>query len=94
MNIPIVIQSLNELACWLECSKQNQDIIHEIIKELEMPNINELKLRQLRVKLSTKMLFNPKWMGEIYVPNFDGDGTPFAWSNYLSQVADICQRNL
>lgn len=51
MNIPVVIQTLRELADWLECSKQNQN-------------------------------------------DFIGDGTTYAWWNYLIQVADICQKNL
>lgn len=93
-NINIVIQTLNELSCWLECSKQNQDDIKKIIAELESPDIDELKLHQLRIKLSRKILFHPKCLGEVYVPNFVGDGTPYAWSNYLSRVADICERNL
>lgn len=94
MNIHIVVQTLQELSCWLEGSKQNQEKIEEIIAELANPDIDELKLQQLKFKLSTKMLFHPKWLGEVYVPNFVGDGTPFAWSNYLSRIADICQENL
>lgn len=94
MNIHIVIQTLQELSGWLEGSKHNQEKIKEIIAELESPDIDELKLQQLKFMLSTKMLFHPKWLGDVYVPNFVGDGTPFAWSNYLSRVADICQENL
>lgn len=94
MNRYIVIQTLDELSCWLECSKQNQDKIIEIIKELEKTNINEFRLDQLREQLSTKILFHPKCLGDIYVSNFIGDGTICAWQNYLNHVADICQKNL
>ena len=94
MNIPIVIQTLQKLSDWLACSKPNQDIITEIIKELEKPDIDERKLTSIKMQLSTKMLFHPKWLGDIYIPNFIGDGSVCAWCNYLSRIAEICQKNL
>lgn len=94
MNIPIVIQTLKELSDWLECSKPNQDTIIGIIKELEKTDIDERRSHQLKWQLSTKMLFNPKCLGDVYISNFIGDGSHYAWYNYLSQVADICQKNL
>ena len=93
-NINIVIQSLQELSCWLECSKPNQDEIKKIVIELESSDIDDLKVKQLRMKLSKKILFHPKYLGDVYVPDFVGDGTPCAWVNYLNNVAEICQKNL
>ncbi len=93
MNIPIVIQALRELSNWLEGSLYKNDII-EIIEELENTDINEFRLRQLKNKLSTKILFHPKCLGDIYIPNFIGDGSIDPWYSYLSQVADLCQKNL
>lgn len=92
MDIPIVIQTLRELSNWLEGS--NKDKITEIIKELEDTDINEYRLRQLKYQLSTKMLFHPKCLGDLHIPDFIGDGSVYAWYNYLSQVADLCQKNL
>ena len=92
MNIPIVIQTLKELSNWLE--GPNKDKITEIIKELENTDINEYRSRQLKYQLSTKMLFAPKCLGDLHIPNFVGDGSAYAWYNYLNRIADICQKNL
>ncbi len=94
MNIPIVIKTLRELSGWLECSKEHQKEIIKIINELEQPDIDETRLKQIKFFLSTKMLFHPKCLGDLYIPTFIGDGTAFAWWNYLSYVADICQKEL
>lgn len=94
MNISVVIQTLRELADWLECSKQNQNRIMGIINELEGANIDEHRLHQLKFQLSTEGMFHHKWLGDTYIPDFIGDGTAYAWWNYLLQVADICQKNL
>lgn len=94
MDIPVVIHALRELSDWLECSKPNQKIIIEIINELEKTDIDERRLSQLKFQLTAKNLFHPKWIGDIYNPDFIGDGTACAWYNYLSYVEDICQKNL
>lgn len=94
MNIPVVIQALRELSVWLECSRENQEVVIKVIKELEKPNIGEVELKQLKRQLSKEILFHPKCLGDLYISTFTGDGTAFAWWNYLSQIADICQKNL
>ncbi len=94
MNIPLVIKTLKELSVWLDCSRTNQERLYEIINELEDPELTEFRLKQIKSELSTKMLFHPKCFGDIYVPNFIQDGKSFAWQNYLTQVAEICQNNL
>ena len=94
MNIPLVISTLKELSCWLDNSKSDQDRLHEIIRELEESELNECRLQQIKCELLAKVLFNPKWLGEVYVPGFIGDGTSYAWQKYLTQVAEICQNNL
>lgn len=94
MNIPMVIQTLKELYVWLDGSRSNQERLYKIINELEASELTEYRLKQLKYELSTKVLFHPKCFGDIYVPDFIGDGTPFAWGNYLAQVAEICQNNL
>ena len=30
----------------------------------------------------TKMLFHPKYLGDIYASDFVGDGSTYAWWNY------------
>lgn len=94
MNIPVVIKTLRELSAWLEGSRSNQEKIDKIINELEAFKLTEYRLQQLKFQLSTKMLFHPKYFGDIYVPHFVGDGTTYAWLNYLVQVAEVCQKNL
>lgn len=94
MNIPAVIEALKELSDWLDGSKSNQERVNRIIGELGKPDISEQQLQALRFELSTKMLFHPKYLGDIYVPDFVGDGSAYAWWNYLAEVAKICQVNL
>ena len=94
MNIPVVIKTLRELSVWLDGSRPNQEKIDNIINELEASELTEYRLQQLKFQLSTKMLFHPKYFGDIYVPCFIGDGTPYAWQNYLAQVAEVCPKNL
>lgn len=92
MNKAIVAHTLKELSGWLEDSYKDE--ITEIAEELENTDINKFRLQQLKYKLSTEMLFHPKCLGDVYIPDFIGDGSPFAWQNYLCQIADICQKNL
>ncbi len=92
-DIPKVIEALRELLQWLEQTNFNERV-SEIIHELEDHEINAFKLQQPKKELSTENLFHPKCLGDVYVPGFAGDGTAFAWWNYLNSVAEICQRNL
>ena len=91
MNIPLVIKTVKKLSVWLDCSKPNQERLNKIINELENSELTEYRLQQLRFELSSKMLFHPKCLGDIYVPGF---GSNIAWQNYLDRVANICQKNL
>ena len=91
MNIPLVVSTLKEVSGWINNASEQ---LNKIIDELENSELSDFRLNQLRYELSTKMLFHPKCLGDYYVPGFVGDGTPFAWGNYLCQVAEICQNNL
>lgn len=91
MNIPIVIKALRKLSNWLDDA--NKETITKIIEELENTNISEFRLRQLKYQLSTEMLFHPKYLGDLYIPNFRG-GNNISWHKYLIKVADLCQKNL
>lgn len=93
MDIPKVIETLKELADWLkgmECAER----VNRIIAALEDPRISSSELARIKEQLSTKDLFNVRALGDIYVPDFVGDGTTYAWWNYLYRVAEICQENL
>lgn len=93
MDIPKVIETLKELSNWLsgmECAKR----VNGIIRALETPNIGSSELARIKGQLSTKDLFNVRALGDVYVPDFVGDGTTYAWWNYLGEVAEICQENL
>ena len=93
MSIELVIQKLTELSDWLSLGQceGHQHTVDDAIKELSQPDLSELKLRQLKMLLSDKVLFHPKCLGDVAIVEF-GDGN--AWYNYLSEIADICQENL
>lgn len=93
MDIPKVIETLKELSNWLsgmECAER----VNRIIRALEDPDIGSSELAMIKKQLSTADLFNVRALGDIYVPGFVGDGTTYAWWNYLGCVAEICQNNL
>ncbi len=88
-----IIEALNELLRWLEHTNYSERV-NGIIQRLEAPDTSAFELQQLKKEISTENLFHPKCLGDVYVPDFIGDGTPFAWWNYLYSVAEICQKNL
>lgn len=92
-NIPKVIEVLKEVSDFL-AEGSYREIVDGVIRELEKPDIGDLEVRQLKAKLSKDYLFNIKYLGEAYAPNFAGDGTSYAWWNYLYSAAEICQNNL
>lgn len=93
MNIPKVIEALKELSIWLE-GMECAERVNRLIAALEVPDIDSSELARIKRQLSTKDLFNVRALGDVYVPGFVGDGTSYAWWNYLGSVAEICQRNL
>ena len=94
MSISVVIDTLKELSNWLSGSPINQEKVNEIIRKLERSDITASELKEIKFQLSAKMMFHPKWLGDVYVPGFVGDGTGWAWYHYLDQVAKVCQSNL
>lgn len=92
-NIPKVVEALKEVSDYL-VKGSYREIVDGFIRELENPDIDDSELRQLKTKLSKDYLFDKKYLGEAYAPDFVGDGTAFAWWNYLYSVAEICQNNL
>ena len=92
-NIQSVILALEELAGWLDGFGFQQEI-SEIIDQLKHGPLNELEYQKIKRRLSSDALFHPKCLGDIYVPDFVGDGASYAWWNYLSSIAKICQNNL
>ena len=92
-NIQSVILALEELAGWLDGFRFQQEI-NEIIDQLKHGSLNEWEYQKIKRRLSPEALFHPKCLGDIYVPDFVGDGTSYAWWNYLSSVAKICQNNI
>lgn len=94
MDISLVLQELKGLSAWLKDSEPNREIVDKIVEELERGEPDAHRAEQLKLMLSTKMLFHPKWLGDVCVSGFVGDGTACAWMNYLSHIADVCQNNL
>lgn len=89
MNILRVVKALKELSGLLEGS-HCRERVDKIIRELEYSDIDELRLQQIKHELSTKILFHPKCLGDVYVQGFDQN----EWWDYLYSIADICQRSL
>ena len=92
-NTEPVIRALEELSGWLTGFAFQQEI-DDIIDRLRRGPLSEWERKKIRQRLSGQVLFHPKCMGDIYVPDFVGDGTSYAWWNYLSGIAKICQNNL
>ena len=88
-----VIRALEELSGWLTGFAFQQEI-DDIIDRLRRGSLNEWEREKIKRRLSHESLFHPKCLGDIYVPDFVGDGTTYAWWNYLSSIAKICQNNL
>ena len=89
-----VIAALEELAGWLEVSPGNQKQVLECVEKLKRPELTDFQRRQVRHLLSGEMLFHPKWLGDLYLPDFPADGTRWPWHNYLARIRDLCQREL
>lgn len=93
-DISLVIRTLKELSGWLDGFSDFQQRVNKTIDRLESGPLNEFERRKIKRELSHEVLFHPKCLGDIYVPDFPADGTSYPWWNYLSKVAKICQENL
>ena len=94
MDTELVIRALEELAGWLVDIPTFHQRVSDSIDRLRRGPLNEWERGKLKRELSGELLFHPKCLGDVYVPDFVGDGTTCAWWNYLSKVAEICQKNL
>lgn len=93
-DVNLVMSTLKELSSWLGTYPARQEI-ENIIGRLEhYPALSREELETIKRMLSREMLFHVRWLGDIDVPGFVGDGTTYAWWNYLGEIADICQNNL
>lgn len=91
MDIQLVINALEELSILLDGpSPARREQIDQIIVKLRTPSATAFQIRQLKRELSKDILFHPKCLGEVIVPNF----TSYEWGDYLSSIADLCQQNL
>ena len=90
----LVIQTLKELSGWLEVSPGNRQKIDEVIARLERGPLREAERERMKRLLSHDGMFHVRWLGDVYVPDFPGEGPGIPWWNYLSKVAEICQKNL
>ena len=93
MDTELVTRALEELSGWLTGFSFQQEI-DDIIDRLRRGPLSEWERGRIKQRLSREVLFHPKCMGDIYVPDFTGDGTTYAWWNYMSELAEICQKNL
>lgn len=89
-----VIAALEELAGWLEAFPGNRKQVEACIEKLKRPELTDFQRRQVRHMLSGDMLFHPKWLGDLWLPDFPPDGSRWPWQNYLARVRDLCQRGL
>ncbi len=94
MDIELVIRTLKELLSWVGTYPARRDI-ERILSQLERwPSLSAAERKEIKHMLSCDMLFHVRWLGDIDVPGFVGDGTTYAWWNYLSGIAELCQKNL
>lgn len=94
-DIALVIRTLKEMSGWISFSEGNRQRIDAAVERLERwPSLSEAEREKLKLLLSREGMFHVRWLGDIDVPDFPGDGTSYPWWNYLSKVADICQKNL
>ena len=56
--------------------------------------MSEAERKKLKLLLSREGMFHIHWLGDLYVPDFIGEGTGDPWWNYLDKIAKICQKNL
>lgn len=89
MKIQTLVCRLRRLAYWLRDSKKAKQLVLDAASELEQGGLTDFRRRQLRHLLSSEMLFHPKWLGDLYIPDFEGD-----WWVYLSELAAFCQQVL
>ena len=95
MDIDLVICSLKELSGWVSFSEYNRKKIEETVEKLEhWSTLSEAERGEIKHLLSCDMMFHIKWLGDLYVPGFTGEGPGIPWWNYLHKIADICQKNL
>ena len=90
MNKEVVVAALEELSAYLEYGGHKEEI-DGIIEELKGSEMSEMRRRQVKFRLSSKVLFHPKCLGDVYVPKFPDYG---AWMDYLAKIEGICQDNL
>ena len=89
-----VIAALKELVGWLEVSPGSRTQVEAGIEHLKRPGLTDFQRRQVRRTLSGEILFHPKWLGNLYLPDFPADGTRRPWHSYPARVRDLCQRAL
>lgn len=87
----LVLSALQELSGWIGPDDTLERAMEQVERydELSLPELEKLKRT-----LSHDGMFHIKWLGDRWVLGFVGDGTAYAWWNYLSKIADICQKDL
>lgn len=94
-DIGLVIAALRELSGWVSFSEGNRQRLDAAVEQLERwPSLSEAERKKLKLLLSREGMFHIHWLGDLYVPDFIGEGTGDPWWNYLDKIAKICQKNL
>lgn len=91
MDPRLVLSALQELSGWIGPN----DYLERTMEQLEYyDELSPQELEKIKRLLSRRGMFHIKWLGDIFVPGFTGEGPGNPWWNYLDKVADICQNNL
>lgn len=87
----LVLRALQELSGWIGPN----DCLERVMEQLEYyDELSPRELEDIKRLLSRKGMFHIKWLGDLYVPGFAGEGPGNPWWNYLDNIAKICQDNL
>lgn len=91
MDPDLVLRTLQELSGWIGPN----DHLERAMEQLEYyDELSARELESIKRLLSREGMFHIKWLGDLYVPDFAGEGPGNPWWNYLDKIADICQKNL
>jgi len=90
-NTELVLRALEEVAGWVGPGSSLDALMEQVA---HYDRLTPQQRSRVKFSLSRDGLFHIRALGDRDVPGFVGDGTAYAWWNYLGKIADICQQNL
>lgn len=91
MDPGLVLRTLQELSGWIGPNEHLERAMEQLEGYDELSPQERESIKRL---LSREGMFHIKWLGDLYVPDFTGEGPGNPWWNYLDKIANICQNYL